>query len=885
MTTVNVNEDKYSVTVTEGVTTVVTVKAPGPQGIQGATGAGISAGDKGALTVAANLTDWTLNDSVVTNAKVSASAAIAGTKINPFFTSNITISNSHPQIFLTDTDNNSDFKIQNLNGVFGVRDETNSATRFSIASDGTATLTNNLIVSGDLTVSGTTTTINTQTLDVEDINVTLGKVGSPTDITADGGGITLLGDTNHTFNWLNATDSWTSSEHIALPDNKKLQLGDSQDLKIFHDGTQSIIQDNGTGGLRLRGENTISLASANGNEVYARFIKDGSSELYHNNVKRIETSADGVNLPDNSKLQLGDSQDLQIFHDSTDSFIENITGNLHIRPKAGEEGIKLFPDGSVYLYYNNEIKLTTASWGVSIWGVLQANNLEASNGYVWVKHDNQPVKIGVGGDLSLLHDGTDSKITNITGNLLIEPKSGETGIKVIPDGAVELYHNNVKKFETTSTGITATENVKISNDTGKLTIGVDDDLHIHRTSGNHSILHTEQGNLSLSTNSGKVQLSKATGDGTSNYEKMLEANANGSVDLYYDNVKRFGTATNGAACFGRLTMHGDIVAADNQAIKLGTGLDLTLFHDGTDSKIINKTGNLLIEAKDSETGIKVIPDDAVELYFDGSRKLSTRSYGCVAHGTLQANTNLKVNSYTGKLLVGVSGEFSIQHNNTDLFIENTVGNLHIRPKTGEEGIKLIPDGAVELYHNNVKKAETVSYGFDVSGKLEVLHPNTNTFSEIKCSGGISGLRISGSAAASAAFLTFANNHTNTLTDRWTFGTANVGASSDMVVYLGSGVTGTERLRIKDDSARVDFSCDIRPEADNTRALGSSSKRFSTLHSAALNTGDINMSNLNDSGNEVDGSKGSWTLQEGADDLFIINRVSGKKYKFNLTEIS
>ena len=46
-----------------------------------------------------------------------------------------------------------------------------------------------------------------------------------------------------------------------------------------------------------------------------------------------------------------------------------------------------------------------------------------------------------------------------------------------------------------------------------------------------------------------------------------------------------------------------------------------------------------------------------------------------------------------------------------------------------------------------------------------------------------------------------------------------------------------------------------------------------------------MSNLNDSANEVDGSKGSWSIQEGADDLFIINRVSGKKYKFNLTEIS
>ena len=78
---------------------------------------------------------------------------------------------------------------------------------------------------------------------------------------------------------------------------------------------------------------------------------------------------------------------------------------------------------------------------------------------------------------------------------------------------------------------------------------------------------------------------------------------------------------------------------------------------------------------------------------------------------------------------------------------------------------------------------------------------------------------------------------------------------------------------------------ILPTTDNDKPLGSSSKRFSTLHSGALNTGDINMSNLNDNGNEVDGSKGSWSIQEGSNDLFLINRVNGKKYKFNLIEVN
>lgn len=78
------------------------------------------------------------------------------------------------------------------------------------------TVTSNLTISGDLTVNGTTTTINSTVIAVDDKNIILGDVASPTDSTADGGGITLKGATDKTFNWINATDSWTSSEDIDL---------------------------------------------------------------------------------------------------------------------------------------------------------------------------------------------------------------------------------------------------------------------------------------------------------------------------------------------------------------------------------------------------------------------------------------------------------------------------------------------------------------------------------------------------------------------------------------------------------------------------------------------------------------------------------------------
>ena len=89
---------------------------------------------------------------------------------------------------------------------------------------GNTTFSNNLIVTGDLTVNGTTTTIDTQTLDVEDKNIKIGNVSTPTDTTADGGGITLLGATDKTINWINSTDCWTSSEDFDLVSGKAYKI-------------------------------------------------------------------------------------------------------------------------------------------------------------------------------------------------------------------------------------------------------------------------------------------------------------------------------------------------------------------------------------------------------------------------------------------------------------------------------------------------------------------------------------------------------------------------------------------------------------------------------------------------------------------------------------
>ena len=105
-----------------------------------------------------------------------------------------------------------------------------SSSLTSVGTLTSLTTSGNVTVGGDLTVNGTTTTINSTTISVDDKNIELGSVATPTDTTADGAGITVKGDTDKTWNWVNATDAWTSSEDVNLLTGKAYHIAGSQVL-------------------------------------------------------------------------------------------------------------------------------------------------------------------------------------------------------------------------------------------------------------------------------------------------------------------------------------------------------------------------------------------------------------------------------------------------------------------------------------------------------------------------------------------------------------------------------------------------------------------------------------------------------------------------------
>jgi hypothetical protein len=89
---------------------------------------------------------------------------------------------------------------------------------------GTLAVSGDTTITGNLTVNGTTVTINSTTVNVDDKNIELGAVATPTDTTADGGGITLKGATDKTINWFSATGAWTLSENVTIASGKEYRI-------------------------------------------------------------------------------------------------------------------------------------------------------------------------------------------------------------------------------------------------------------------------------------------------------------------------------------------------------------------------------------------------------------------------------------------------------------------------------------------------------------------------------------------------------------------------------------------------------------------------------------------------------------------------------------
>ena len=484
-----------------------------------------------------------------------------------------------------------------------------------------------------------------------------------------------------------------------------------------------------------------------------------------------------VKIEDDQKFVAGTGNDLQIYHSSGDAYITNSDGNLNIvnstdgwirlQPRSGEEGVIVKYDGAVELYHDNSKKLETTSNGIQISGD------QVLDGHLDMR-DSDRIRLGAGDDLSLYHNAANSFIDNTTGSLyirgigddlylratddiFIQPNGNVNGIIVTGGGAVELYHNNSRKLETTSAGITVYNNVDFSSSTGRIRWPE----HSNAASRAWDLIG-EQGAY------GRMELKYGGADGATPDEVSWRAIVNQGVELYYDNSKKFSTATDGATMFGNLGFR------DNDKIEMGQSSDLRIYHDGSHSFVSDmSTGNLKltsngtavqIEKSDGENMAIFRTDGSVDLYHDNSLKFQTTSGGIEVTGNCQASQQMRIYNANGSIYFGTS--------------------------SGGYG----PNSAIG-------RAQVAQY------------------------------HASGSAV----------------------GDLVIGAERQKSIVFGTTSNSTGGLSGR---CRITGAGNFEPMSNNSRDLGSSSLRWRNIY-----TNDLNLSNEG-STNDVDGTWGDYTIQEG-----------------------
>ncbi len=172
---------------------------------------------------------------------------------------------------------------------------------------------------------------------------------------------TSYGNINSTT--LNVTGVSTFGSSVYLGDGDVAYFGDGQDLLIFHNSTDSIIRDNGTGDLYIEGGNRIKMTNPTGIETYAVFNQDGAAELWYDNVKKFETIGSGTTITGTSF-----TNQLNVSGISTlgNTVVGGATTQLIVNGNARITGILTI--GTSSITFNGSNDSVTIGAGVTIFG-------------------------------------------------------------------------------------------------------------------------------------------------------------------------------------------------------------------------------------------------------------------------------------------------------------------------------------------------------------------------------------------------------------------------------------------------------------------------------------------------------------------------------------
>ena len=407
-----------------------------------------------------------------------------------------------------------------------------------------------------------------------------------------------------------------------------------------------------------------------------------------------------VDLADNEKIRLGTGQDLEIFFDGTHSRIKHTpaTGDLviqsddlYVTNAAGNEyyirGVK---DGSVDLYHDNTVKIQTANVGAII----------KDGDY----------------NVTLRFETTTGQAGNITGidddNLIIQDNTGKEWLNMHKDGQVEIYHNGIKKFETTALGATLSGELSATGanftDDGQsspiVSIMADDGSPWGLVLGN-STFGNNLGLHAYCNNTGHVYIDNiGSGSTFPNWDMRLShASAAHSmiqfdgpttgVKIYYGGYEKLRTAA-----------YGTIVTGDASTVQ-----EYFKTNDGVVRGYIYADSNNHIYILDGQAHkvLKGIKDGATQLYYDNTLKLGTQPSGIDVLGSSSSDAQVRLKDNSGNIL----GYLYAGSGNSVWLLDNQAHGI----------IKGVANGEVHLFYDNVETLATEMDGIRVTDNNSSVH--------------------------------------------------------------------------------------------------------------------------------------------------------------------
>ena len=345
----------------------------------------------------------------------------------------------------------------------------------------------------------------------------------------------------------------------------------------------------------------------------------------------------------------------------------------------------------------------------------------------------------------------------------------------------------------------------------------------------------------------------------------------------------------------------------------GQGSIIDFFQDNASHRIYRSgrferiTTDVTNNSEDSEFRLHTSVDGTLtEQLYLGGNKISGSSVSTGSFGRLEIDGIVSASGYQGQIgsryvhsQTSDSETWNIQHNLGHKYPVATIYDSSDRMILPESATASDSDNFVLTFNEAIQGTAILSIGgvgnnagnnyihtqsdsstnWRVTHSLSQQYPNVTVFDE------------NNEVILPETITATSENHADIVFSSGKSGYANFSIGSG-IPKISSGNAG-KFLKVRADGEGVEWvpttanvsgsmsvSGSITPDADDTYDLGSSSKRWANLF-----TGDLQLSNEGSEGNEVDGTTGSWTIQEGEESLYLLNRKNGKKYRFKLEEIT